>query len=162
MHTHIHTEVRRSSHFFKHPPALKSPQFFSKTQHCFAFFPTNLHQSSEMLQHTLHRKMQEVVVSQVESSQINSREDSEGEALQQVGVEEQKLQGWHGVERPWIYLADLVIFKVKKPENQEKLSVTAFICLQTEGRLLEWGYECDMVMLVMPPLCSSAYSEMGQ
>lgn len=73
-----------------------------------------------MLQHTLHRKMQKVVVSQVESSQVNSREDSEGEALQQVGVEEQELQGWHGVERPRINLADLVVFKVKVPKTKKK------------------------------------------
>ena len=71
-----------------------------------------------MLQHARHGKLQEVVVSQVEAGEINSGEDAEREAPQQVGVQEQQLEGRHGVEGPGVDLADLVVLKIKEPEEE--------------------------------------------
>lgn len=71
-----------------------------------------------MLQHARHGKLQEVVVSQVEAGEINSGEDAEREAPQQVGVQEQQLEGRHGVEGPGFDLADLVVLKIKVPEEE--------------------------------------------
>lgn len=48
---------------------------------------TDLHQSSEVLQHSFYRKLQEVIVPQVEPSQIDPGEHTKGEAPQQVGIE---------------------------------------------------------------------------
>lgn len=80
---------------------------------------TYLHQAGEVLQHARHGKLQEVVVSQVESREINSGKDAEGEAPQQVGVQEQQLEGRHGVEGPGVDLADLVVLKIKVPKRRE-------------------------------------------
>lgn len=81
-----------------------------------------------MLQHPHHRKLQKVVVSQIEASQINSRKHSEREAPQQVGVEEQQLERWHGVEGPRIYLTDLVVLEIKVPK--ERRAVLWYLSLQ--------------------------------
>lgn len=80
---------------------------------------TNLHQSGEMLQHAHRGELQEVIVSQIEAGQIDSREDAEGEAPQQVCVEKQQLQGRHGVEGAWVDLMDLIVFKVEVPEGRQ-------------------------------------------
>ena len=64
--------------------------------------------------------MQKVVVSQVEACQVDSRKHTEREAPQQIGVEEQQLEGRHGVKSPTVYLADFIVFKVEVPKGEEK------------------------------------------
>lgn len=81
---------------------------------------TNLYQSSQMLQDALHRKMQEVIVSQIESSQINSWKHAQREAPQQVGVEKQQLQRRHCVEGPGVDHVDLIILEIKKSVIEER------------------------------------------
>lgn len=47
---------------------------------------TNLHQASEMLQHTFHGELQQVVVSQVEASQVHSGKHAQRKTPEEVGV----------------------------------------------------------------------------
>lgn len=58
-----------------------------------------------------------MVVSQIETSQVDFGEDAEGEAPQQVGVEEQQLQRRHGVKGAGVYLVDLVVLEIKVPKD---------------------------------------------
>lgn len=83
-----------------------------------------------MLQHAHHRKLQKVVVSQIEASQINSRKHTEREAPQQVGIEEQQLEGRHGVEGPRIYLTDLVVLKIKVPKKGKEQCYSVSVYMQ--------------------------------
>lgn len=68
-----------------------------------------------MLQHPRHGQLQEVVVPQVKPGQVDPGEHAWGQALQQVGVEEQQLEGRHGVEGARIHFADLVILEIQIP-----------------------------------------------
>lgn len=83
-----------------------------------------------MFQHPHHRKLQKVVVSQIETSQINSGKHAEREAPQQVGVEEQQLEGRHGVKGPWIYLMYLVVLKIKVPKERREQCYGVCPCMQ--------------------------------
>lgn len=68
-----------------------------------------------MLQHPLHRKLQEVVVPQVKPGQVDPGEHTRGEAPQKVGVEEQQLERRHGVEGVRIHLVDLIVLEIQVP-----------------------------------------------
>lgn len=81
---------------------------------------TNLYQSSEVFQHTLHRQMLEEIVSQVKPGQPDCREHTDREAPQNVGVEKQQLKGRHGVKGARIYHADIVVLQVKEPKVRKK------------------------------------------
>lgn len=80
---------------------------------------THLHQSFEMLQHSFHWELQEVIVSQVKSSQTDPWEHTKRKAPQQVGVEKQQLQGRHGVKSAGINLMDFIILKIKVPKDRK-------------------------------------------
>jgi len=90
--------------------------------------PPYLHQPREVLQHALHGQLQQVVVPQVESSQVDSGEHAGGERAQQIGVEEQQLEGRHGVQGPGVHLVDLVVLKVEVPEEGEEGAESGFLC----------------------------------
>lgn len=90
---------------------------------------THLHQSFEVLQYALHRELQEVIVPQVEPSQADSGEHTEREAPQQVGIEEQQLEGGHGVKGAGINLTNLIVFEIKVPKvRREKRSISECFC----------------------------------
>lgn len=60
-----------------------------------------------------------MVVPQIEASQINFGKHAEGEAPQQVGVEEEQLERRHGVKGAGVDLADLVVLEIKVPKDRE-------------------------------------------
>lgn len=96
---------------------------------------TNLDQAGEVFQHSCHRKLQEVVVPQVEPGQVEPGEHAQGEAPQQVGVQEQQLEGRHGVKGAGIHLPDLVVLEVQVPTESSKNGDAVF-CSETEGTKL--------------------------
>lgn len=100
------------------PPLQESVVRISKI-----WISTNLYQSSEVFQHTLHRQMLEDIVSQVKTRQLDSREYTDGEALQSVVVEKQQLKGRHGVKGPGIYHTDLVVLQVKEPKVRKQKQI---------------------------------------
>lgn len=61
-----------------------------------------------------------MVVPQIEASQINFGKNAQGEAVQQVGVEEEQLERRHGVKGAGVDLADLVVLKIKVPKARER------------------------------------------
>lgn len=70
-----------------------------------------------------------MIVPQVEPSQTDSGEHAEGEAPQQVGIEEQQLEGGHGVKGAGIYLTNLIVLEIKVPKvRREKRSVSECLC----------------------------------
>lgn len=95
---------------------------------------TNLDQAGEVFQHARHRKLQEVVVPQVEPGQVDPGEHALGEAPQQVGVQEQQLEGRHGVEGAGIHLPDLVVLEVQVPRERRRVRATK--ATQTRSFLL--------------------------
>lgn len=82
--------------------------------------------------------MQKVVVSQIEACQVHSSKHTEREAPQQVGVEEQQLEGRHGVESPTVYLADLIVLKVKVPKGEER-PVLQCLCIHANKLIRSYG-----------------------
>lgn len=73
-----------------------------------------------------------MVVPQVESGQVDPGEHAQGEAPQQVGVQEQQLEGRHGVKGAGIHLPDLVVLEVQVPAESRR--VTARKATQTHSR----------------------------
>lgn len=91
---------------------------------------TYLDQSCEVFQYPRDGKLQEVVVPQIEPGQVDPREHAHGEAPQQVGVEEQQLEGRHGVEGARIHLVDLIVLEIQVPAERrwcygQTLSISA-------------------------------------
>lgn len=62
-----------------------------------------------------------MVVPQVEPGQVEPGEHALGEAPQQVGVQEQQLQGRHGVEGAGVHLLDLVVLEVQVPTERRRV-----------------------------------------
>ena len=61
-----------------------------------------------------------MVVPQVEPGRVDHGEHAQGKAPQQVGVQEQQLQGGHGVEGAGIHLPDLVVLEVQVPAERRQ------------------------------------------
>lgn len=70
-----------------------------------------------MLQDAHQGEPLQVVVPQVEAGQIHAGEDVVWEVPQQVGVEEQQLEGRRGVKGPGFHLTDLIVLQVQVPEG---------------------------------------------
>lgn len=64
-----------------------------------------------------------MVVSQIESRQIDFGEDAEREAPQQVGVEEEQVQRRHGVKGAGVYFVDLVVLEIQVPMERVSKSM---------------------------------------
>lgn len=89
-----------------------------------------------------------MVVPQIEASQINSRKHSEREAPQQVGVEEQQLERWHGVEGPRIDLMNLVVLKIKVPKVRREQCYGISLCKETEDGLWKEDEKWDIYSII--------------